>query len=538
MAIRGSLREASLVDVVQLLAHGKKSGCLSVTHRQHFGYIYFDGGRICYAAIVNRRDRLGDMFVKNGLLAREALDEVLAEQAAEPDVRLGELLIARRLLSREDVERHLLMQIEEAVYFLLTWDDGSFNFEPEVRPDEGDLMVSINAESLLLEGARRVDEWSQIAKRVPSLDAVFELDRAHLAASGVELDESQRTLAALIDGHRDVTALSNESGVGEFETGKALYALAAAGFLRRIGRVAPTEPVVSDTRVREHRNLGVAFYKAGMLDEAEREFRRVVELRADDEQAESFLALVLLRRERWHEAVSALQPLAARPDASPSVHHNLALALERLGRDDDARAALAPALRASKPDARSLMSAAVLALRARDLAGAEQSLAAAADALGARERPAVWYHAASLAAGLAGDTPRAVRILIDGVSAHPRSAVLLNNLSAALERSGRAGDAAQAAERGMVEDSTLAQLHKNLGDLHYRAARYDEALSAYQRALRQDPELGSDVHLKIANIHFRRDDRSEAARAWTRAVEIDPTNEIARANLASLEHAC
>ena len=33
MAIKGSLREASLPDVLQLLTLGKKTGCLSVTHR-------------------------------------------------------------------------------------------------------------------------------------------------------------------------------------------------------------------------------------------------------------------------------------------------------------------------------------------------------------------------------------------------------------------------------------------------------------------------------------------------------------------------
>ena len=31
MAIKGSLKEASLPDVLQLLAMGKKTGCLSVT---------------------------------------------------------------------------------------------------------------------------------------------------------------------------------------------------------------------------------------------------------------------------------------------------------------------------------------------------------------------------------------------------------------------------------------------------------------------------------------------------------------------------
>ena len=55
MAIKGSLREASLPDVLQLLAMGKKTGCLSVTHRNNFGYIYFDKGRITYASIVNQR---------------------------------------------------------------------------------------------------------------------------------------------------------------------------------------------------------------------------------------------------------------------------------------------------------------------------------------------------------------------------------------------------------------------------------------------------------------------------------------------------
>jgi hypothetical protein len=67
----------------------------------------------------------------------------------------------------------------------------------------------------------------------------------------------------------------DESGLGEFDVGKALYGLATAGFLHRVGRTKPVEPVSSEARVSEHRNLGVAFYKAGMLDEAVREFRRV-----------------------------------------------------------------------------------------------------------------------------------------------------------------------------------------------------------------------------------------------------------------------
>src|SRR5580700_6535027 len=101
MAIRGSLREASLPDVLQLLSMGKKTGCLSVTHRHNFGYIYFDRGRIAYGSIVNRRDRLGDLLVNAGLLSPEQLETIIAAQSAEPDQRLGDLLVRHGMVTRE-----------------------------------------------------------------------------------------------------------------------------------------------------------------------------------------------------------------------------------------------------------------------------------------------------------------------------------------------------------------------------------------------------------------------------------------------------
>ncbi len=56
MAIKGSLKEASLPDVLQLLALGQKTGCLTLSDRSNLGHIYFKEGRICFASIVNRRD--------------------------------------------------------------------------------------------------------------------------------------------------------------------------------------------------------------------------------------------------------------------------------------------------------------------------------------------------------------------------------------------------------------------------------------------------------------------------------------------------
>ena len=72
MAIKGSLKEASLPDVIQLLFLGRRTGCLALADRHNFGTIYFDEGHIIYAAIVNRRDRLGDILVRSGRITAGA----------------------------------------------------------------------------------------------------------------------------------------------------------------------------------------------------------------------------------------------------------------------------------------------------------------------------------------------------------------------------------------------------------------------------------------------------------------------------------
>jgi tetratricopeptide (TPR) repeat protein len=532
MAIKGSLREASLPDVLQLLAMGKKTGCLSVTHRNNFGFIYFDKGRISYASIVNRRDRLGDILVKSGQLSQAQLNEAIALQARERDARVGDLLVRLGHLTREQLHQHIRMQIEEAVYFLFTWTQGTFNFEPDVLPEEQDFLVSIAPDALLLEGARRVDEWSLIEKKIPSFDVIFELDRAKLAAAGAALTREQEVLVALLDGQRDVEQLIDAAGLGEFEVGKALYGLATAGFLHRVGKTAPAPAAVPDARVDEHRNLGVAFYKTGMLDEALREFKRVLELRPGDDPARFFVGLALCRQGKWADAANVFHEAAASRVAKGAVFHNLAYAFERLGRYDEARAALDEAAkRGLAADPRLLLSLGILALRAGDPAGAAARLADARAAWGAKAPPAAWFHYAALASALSGDLDRAGALLAEGIGAHPHAAPLFNNQAVVQERRGRFDEATAIADRGLQEDAGLPQLHKNVGDARYRAGRHDEALDAYQRATKLDPTLGPDAWLRLGNIHFKRLERAQAIAAWEAALRLDPDNAIVRTNL-------
>ena len=392
--------------------------------------------------------------MKSGKLRQDQLDAAIAEQGRDRDERLGDILVRQGVLSREQLHEQVRVQIEEAVYFLFTWMQGTFNFEADVQPEQQDFLVSISPDALLLEGARRVDEWSLIEKKIPSFDIVFDLDRRRLTDSGVVLTSEQEVVVRLIDGRRDVQQIAEESGLVEFEVGKALYGLATAGFLHRVGTSATSEPKVAETRVEEHKNLGIAFYKTGMLDEAVREFRRVIDLRPGDEAARFFIALSLIRQSRWADAANAFHEAAAPRHAKAAVFHNLAYALERLGRFDEARSALEEAQkRGLQNDPRVRTSLGIVTLRLGDVVAADKLLGEARELFAPKMPSPAWYHGAALAAALQGSLERASQILAEGIGAHPHAAVLFNNQAVVQERLGHTEEALAVADRGVQEDA-------------------------------------------------------------------------------------
>jgi len=104
MAIEGNLAHVGLADICQLLAMGRKGGCLTVSNRPHYGSIYFDDGRVSYAFVANRPDRLGGLLVSNGVVTAEQLDAAVVTQGKEPARRLGEILVDTGSLEQDDLD--------------------------------------------------------------------------------------------------------------------------------------------------------------------------------------------------------------------------------------------------------------------------------------------------------------------------------------------------------------------------------------------------------------------------------------------------
>jgi len=535
MAIKGSLKEASLPDVIQLLYLGRRTGCLALADRHNFGTIYLDEGQIIYASIVNRRDRLGDILLRQGRISAEQLQQAIDAQSDDRQHKLGELLVSQGTLSQTELEDYMRLQIEEAVYFLFTWTSGTFNFEAGVRPEREDFLVRINPEYLLLEGARRVDEWSLVEKKIPSFDLIFSVDQQHVGESAPELSPEQQRLLPLIDGTRDVQQLIDQSGLAEFEVGKALYGLITAGFAHRVGTSTAVAPKVNDSRVEEHRNLGIAFYKAGMLEEALREFRRVSDLRPGDSGAPLFLGLIAIRQARWDEAAQALRQAASTGVPRAAVLHNLGFALEQLGRLDEADAAYGDAAGRAREDARIMLGWSIAALKRGDHQVAQGRLGRARELFQGRPVPALWYWAATLASAGAEDGEGALSVAREGVGAYPDHPVLRNNLAVLLELRGDIEEAEQLLRSALAEDPALPQVSKNLADILYRTGRYDDAAEAYERAAKLNPELGDDLYFKLGNIAYKRRDHARARESWAQAASLNPGHQLARANLEMLD---
>lgn len=534
MAIEGSLADVGLADICQLLAMGRKTGCLSVTHRSNFGYVYFGEGRVTHASVLNRPDRLGDLLVKNGVIEPSDLDEAVATQATESGKRLGQILVERESLSREDLNRFITIQIEEAVYHLFAWTEGGFHFNPDQLPDDDPaLKISINTESLLLEGARRVDEWSQIEKKIPSMDIVFSLERDPDGDEDVELTEVQRKVLPLIDGEQTVDDIVGESGLVEFDVAKAIYGLLQAGYLQRSGRRAPRQKA-EDNPARQHANLGVAFFRTGMLQDAEREFKRALELDPADPKLRSRLALVCLKQHRPVEALEYLDgaPQETKPDFSGL--RNRGLALEWLGQYSEALTALdkADALRPGDPD--TLLARGIVHFKQGDAASAKTAFDRYAMKHGDEKQPPLYYAYALLAAATLGDLEEAVQLGRDGMGHYPNDGPILVNLGIVLERRGEAGPAKALFQRAIQELPPLPQAHKNLGDMAYRSGDMSDAKKHFQRAIELDAHLGDDVYVKLANLAAADDDHEWAMRLWRRALDENPDNTAARRKLESM----
>ena len=264
MAIEGPLRELGIHDVFQLLDLSRKTGTLRVTSalRDNEGVVLFENGKVILASIRSNPHRIGELLVRSGRLTDDDLLRVREVQQQGDKRRFGEILIALGLVTTREMERQMRLQIEAVVFELMSWAEGHFRFEEGLTEEAlRDATVPMSTESLLMEGARRIDEWSRIADRVPNLSVIPDLAPADSSHSALlDLLPQEWKVLSSIDGKTDLRTIAGTLAMSEFDVARIVYGMVSTGvvLLRQPPRESVLMPLPRDLRPSERTTpLGV-----------------------------------------------------------------------------------------------------------------------------------------------------------------------------------------------------------------------------------------------------------------------------------------
>jgi hypothetical protein len=341
VAIEGPLKELNIHDIFQLLDLGRKTGVLRITSelRQNAGVVYFERGAVIAAQISTNPHPIGEILIRVGKLSPEELARARAAQDAGDRRRLGEILVALGAVSQRELDRCVRAQVEEVVFELVSWSEGYFSFV-EGRDLSGvEASVSIPTEALLMEAARRIDEWARIESKVPHLGVVPRLKVPEEGTpSPLELVPFEWEVLAAIDGRRDVRAIADDLGRSEFDVARTMFGLTSTGVIVLDDRPQPSaagdlprgSPAVT-ARVEEQLAMGD-------LESARVAAEDVIA--ADPDRPEGYAALgrTLLAMGRPAEAAELLEQALHRDPLQAPSRRLLALAQAVQGRFAEALA--------------------------------------------------------------------------------------------------------------------------------------------------------------------------------------------------------
>lgn len=169
MSLQGSLQHIQLHDVIQLVSVSGKSGVFHLKKENQKGKIYLKNGAIVHAEIGNIKG-------------------------------------------------------EEAVYTLAVWSEGEFYFEPDITPQEETIKKSNT--NLLMEAARRMDEWRILIKKIPSTVHIPEFKPQPLTSkTHIHLNTGEWLILSKINGQKNIEEISKELNLSTFDVCKILYGL-------------------------------------------------------------------------------------------------------------------------------------------------------------------------------------------------------------------------------------------------------------------------------------------------------------------------
>jgi Domain of unknown function (DUF4388) len=150
LSIFGDLQDLSLADIIQIIAGSQKTGVLYVNADEGRSTIVFKNGFVVSASKPDLAIRLGQLLRRENQISEIELEMCLKEQQ-QTNRPLGEILLEQSLVTRDQLQSLMKLQVMETVNEIVNLTEGSFSFQAhdQLPPDQ----IAFDAQHLLLDVA-------------------------------------------------------------------------------------------------------------------------------------------------------------------------------------------------------------------------------------------------------------------------------------------------------------------------------------------------------------------------------------------------
>jgi hypothetical protein len=243
MAVSGNLKTMLPGDLLQWLSLGQKTGTLTVRNKAVEKRIFFRGGRVISSASNDPREYLGQFLMSHGYLSEPELMKAMEVQH-QSGILLGKILVMIEVIDEHDLQRLMRLKAEEEIYEIFLWPEGEFSFKDDDLPTQEMIPLMVDVTGIIMEGTRRVDEWSRIRELIPD-DASVPIVAKTINPK--ELDEVGTTIVNAIDGKRTIAEIVLESRSSTFIVSSTIHSLIRRNFVRLAEVQAKPKPPIPQT---------------------------------------------------------------------------------------------------------------------------------------------------------------------------------------------------------------------------------------------------------------------------------------------------
>ncbi|HVQ39884.1 MAG TPA: DUF4388 domain-containing protein [Pyrinomonadaceae bacterium] len=242
MGISGNLSTMHVSDLLQFMASGRKTGMLKFDRGKIVKEIYFDKGLIIGSHTNDPKEYLGQLLIHYGKLDEAKLRTALQVQR-DSGGRLGEILIATRVLTEAEVAEILRIRTLDIIYDLFIWEEAHFELHDNASPPPYFIRISVEPTKVIMDGAYRTDEWKRFRTLIPSDRSVLELQPGWTTA--LDISKELRQILFFVEKNMSVAEICYNMHAAPFHVYGQLYELVKEGIAHVTGEVPDAfSPVV------------------------------------------------------------------------------------------------------------------------------------------------------------------------------------------------------------------------------------------------------------------------------------------------------